>query len=236
MMKLSKRLRRVAAQVKSGGVVADIGCDHGFTSIYLVENQLAERVFAMDINQGPLLRAKEHVRQYGLEDRITLLLSDGATALTPGEVDTLLISGMGGALICNILEDAGDVVEQVRELVLSPQSEIHLVRRMIQKLGFCIDREEMLSDQGKYYVILHGVPGQQTFATQEEYLYGEYLIRNKDKVLMEYLELEQKRISGILRRMREHSQELTATASVRKKELEEELSGIQKTIHRMQDC
>ena len=109
MIKLSKRLQTVAHQVECGGVAADIGCDHGFTSIYLIEQGLAKHVIAMDINEGPLERAKEHIREYGMEEDIETRLSDGTAKLTPGEADTLLISGMGGALICKILSDSPEV-------------------------------------------------------------------------------------------------------------------------------
>ena len=83
-MQISKRLQRVAAQVQSGGVVADIGCDHGFTSIYLIENHLAKHVSAMDINEGPLERAQEHIKQFQMEETISIRLSDGAKELSPG--------------------------------------------------------------------------------------------------------------------------------------------------------
>ena len=75
-MQLSKRLQTVAHLVHSGGVVADIGCDHGFTIIYLVMNQLASAGIAMDVADGPLMRAKEHIHQYGLDNRIALRKSD----------------------------------------------------------------------------------------------------------------------------------------------------------------
>ena len=95
-MQLSKRLETVAGMVQSGGVVADVGCDHGFTSIFLVKKDLAKKAVAMDINPGPIERAREHIAQYEMEDRIETRLSDGLDGLTAGEADTILISGMGG--------------------------------------------------------------------------------------------------------------------------------------------
>ena len=124
------RLQAVAHQVKIHCVTADIGCDHGITSIYLIEQGLADHVIAMDINEGPLERAREHVTESGLTEQIELRLSDGAKKLVPGEADTLLVSGMGGALICKILEDSPEIVERVQELVLSPQSEWSIFMNM----------------------------------------------------------------------------------------------------------
>lgn len=233
-MQISKRLQRVAAHVQSGGIVADIGCDHGFTSIYLIENHLASRAFALDINPGPLARAKENIRQYQMQDRITVRLSDGAKELSPGEADTLLISGMGGSLICRILRDSKEVTERAAELVLSPQSEPFLVRHFLQETGFAIDREEMLTDQGKYYVIIHAVPGKQHFSREEEYMYGSYLIQKKDTVLLQFLEKERKRVQGILNGL--ETKKLSESAIGQKRKLEEELSGLQWTISTMQSC
>ncbi len=197
-LRISERLKRVAWNVQSAGVVADIGCDHGFTSIYLVRQGLAQRVIAMDINKGPLERAREHIRQYQMDDVIVTRLSDGAKALQPGEADTLLVSGMGGGLICRILRDSPQVVGTVKELVLSPQSEPYLVRHLLHDLGFAIDREEMLVEQGKYYVILHAVPGEQHYFREEEYIYGERLIRSADSVLEKFVEGELVRLDNIL--------------------------------------
>lgn len=233
-MEISKRLQRVAAQVRTGGIVADIGCDHGFTSIYLIENQLADRVIAMDFNQGPLERAREHIRQYRMEEKISVRLSDGARELVPGEVDCLLISGMGGALICKILKDSPEVVAKVRELILSPQSETFLVRRLLQDRGFLIDREEMLSEQGKFYVIIHAVPGNQHFSKEEEYIYGKYLIDSKNTVLLQFLQKEKRRICTILQKM--EGEQLSGAASLQKRELGEKLQLIQKTIDAIQIC
>ena len=86
---------------------------------------------------------------YGVEEHMELRLSDGLQMLDADEADTLLISGMGGALICQILEAKEEVTKSAKELVLSPQSEIFLVRKCLHCMGFCIAHEEMLLDQGK---------------------------------------------------------------------------------------
>jgi tRNA (adenine22-N1)-methyltransferase len=224
-MRLSKRLQTVAGQVQSGGVVADIGCDHGWTSIYMVQKGIARGAIAMDIREGPLERARQHIIRYHMQEVIETRLSDGAAKLQPGEADTLLMSGMGGALICRILKDSPQVVQSAAELVLSPQSEPHLVRSFLLENGFAIDREEMLLDQGKYYVVIHGVPGHQHFHRQEEYLFGRYLIQQGDRCLQEYLEKEQYRVKKILKTMDDST--LSPSGVMQKNRLEEKLGQIQ---------
>lgn len=195
-MQLSKRLRRVAANVQSGGVVADVGCDHGFTSIYLVQQGLVSEAIAMDVNRGPLQRAAEHIEQYGLTGKIQLRLSDGLQKLAPGEADTILISGLGGTLMARLLEQGRDVAAGAGELVLSPQSEIFLVRRKIHELGYAIVHEEMVVDQKKYYVILRAVPGREAYREQE-YFYGRKLIQERDPVFREFLKKELVRLGEV---------------------------------------
>ena len=212
-IKLSKRLEEVALCVGSNATVADIGCDHGFTTIYLIENNMAKCGIAMDINKGPLERAKIHIKEAGLEERIQTRLSDGLAGLEKGEADTILISGMGGALIKEILMAKTEVACSAKELILSPQSEIHLVRRCLHELGFFIESEKMVFDMGKYYVIIkalrddmigmskmHGKSyslSSQKYDTAD-YVYGKYLIDTKDKVFCEFLEKEKNRMEKVI--------------------------------------
>lgn len=230
-MRLSRRLKRLADNVLSKGVVADIGCDHGFTSIYLVQQGLADRAIAMDINQGPLNRAKEHIMQYQMQDRISLRLSDGAKKLSPGEVDTLLISGMGGALICRILRESEKVTQSVSELVLSPQSEVHLVRRCIHEMGFMIAAEEMVAEQGKYYVLIRAIPGQEVYSQEVDYIYGKKLIDGRDEVFLRFLQKEEYRVAEVLENMKK--QELSAEGKRKKQKLMQESVQIQQVWNRM---
>lgn len=215
----------------SKGVVADIGCDHGFTSIYLVKHQMAREAIAMDINAGPLERAKEHVEAYNMQGQITLRLSDGAKKLEPGEADTLLISGMGGALICNILQGSQEVTKAAKELVLSPQSEVFLVRKCLHDFGFCIVHEEMVFDQGKYYVVIRAIPGEERYDKEEDYSYGRVLIEEKDSVFATFLSKEEKRVLRIIEGMEQ--KELSSSARKQKESLLQELTQIRNVQNRM---
>ena len=193
-----ERLKCIASNVKSGGIVADIGCDHAFTSIYLVEEKLARGAIAIDINKEPLKRAWQHIQESGMEEYISVRLSNGARGLKKGEADTILISGMGGGLIASILEESINIIKDAKELVLSPQSEIYIVRHFLHDNGFKIVSEEMVKEQGKFYVVIRAVPGSQHYKDESGYIYGEYLIENKNKILEEFLLKEQKRTGSIL--------------------------------------
>ena len=102
-MELSKRLYAVAGLVTEGASVADIGTDHGYVPIYLVINNIASKVIAMDINRGPLERARMHIIGHGLKGKIETRLSDGLKEIEPFEVEGMIAAGMGGGLVIKIL-------------------------------------------------------------------------------------------------------------------------------------
>lgn len=227
-MQISKRLMTVAHAVKSGGVVADVGCDHAFTSIYMVKNGLADHMIATDIGKLPLMRAAEHIALSGLDDKIETRLSDGLEKLEPGEVRAIIISGMGGALMAQILCAGKSVLDKTNELVLSPQSEIFLVRRFLLGNGFIIDREYMVLEQGKYYVILHAVPGNEPIYNCIEEKYGRRLIQEKNPLLKSFLEGELCRIESVLSKL--SGNKLSDTTYKRKIQLCEEREMVKKVL------
>lgn len=198
---LSERMRRTAALVTRGNRTADVGCDHAYTSIYLVQHGIAPHVIAMDINAGPLARARENVVRFGLEEQIELRQSDGLAALAPSEAETVLIAGMGGPLAERILSAFPRTLAAVKELVLQPQSEVAKVRRFLHHAGFCITAEDMVSEDGKYYVMLRAEHGTEEPWTEEEYLYGKHLAANAVPVLRGFLEEERTKTEALLREL-----------------------------------
>ena len=230
-MRLSKRLKAVAEQVAESEVTADIGCDHGFTSIYLVRTGRAKRVIAADIGKEPLLRAKEHIFQYGVQDRIELRQSDGLKQLKEGEVDTVVISGMGGQLMCRILREGKNKLSGVRELVLSPQSDISMVRKLLHEIGFCIRRECMVFDAKKYYVILNAIPGAEKYETEVEYIYGRYLAEHQEPVFGTYMKEEHRKVTEVIGKM-ERSR-LSDDGNLRLDDLREKQEQIVQILHKM---
>lgn len=230
-MKLSQRLKTVAGFVPEGSRIADIGTDHGYVPIWLAEQQVAVHGIAMDVRKGPLLRAQEHIRQHHLEGQIETRLSDGLTALEPGEADTVIIAGMGGELMLGILKAGSHVRDSVTRFILSPQSELEQFRRGLDRLGLVIRKETILCEEGKYYTVMvaaHGIPQQQE---AYQYRYGAYLIREASPVFREYLEKERRQLLQIQDRLTGLD---TEEADIRRAEVTRSLKQIKEAFDAMQ--
>ncbi len=193
VQQLSKRLEAVASFVTEGNRVVDVGTDHGYVPIYLVQTGKVPYAIAMDINKGPLLHANDNIKRFGLEKNIETRLSDGLSAYNLQEADSVIIAGMGGGLMIDILSDSIDKWRDM-ELILSPQSEIELVRRFLCDNHMHIIKETMLIDEGKYYTIMKAVSGECQYNNVEEYRYGKLLLKEQNETLHKFLkwELEKK--------------------------------------------
>ena len=154
-MELSIRLEAIAACVKPGLTIADIGTDHGYLPIELIRRGICSKALACDVRKGPLQRAEEHIMQAGLSQQIETLLSNGFEMVQPGQVDCCVIAGMGGMLVKDILEAEScrnkNIIKEMKQLILQPQSDWEAVRRMVHKLSFRIADEVMLIDRDKHY-------------------------------------------------------------------------------------
>lgn len=230
-MKLSHRLKTVASFVIKGSNIADIGTDHGYIPIYLVSQGIANHAIAMDVRDGPLLRAASHIREHGLKDKITVRLSDGLKELQPGEANCVIIAGMGGELMIRILDEGKHLWSSVDDWVLSPQSDPDQVRMYLEKQGFSIREETMVKDEGKYYIIIKVARGSMAYGRMPYYKYGKLLITEKHPVLKEYLKLEEQKVKKILNALESVG---TQTSVSRRQELHQELMWIKEAIDEMQ--
>ncbi|MBR1670494.1 MAG: SAM-dependent methyltransferase [Butyrivibrio sp.] len=160
--RMSERLITVADMLggcvgKDGGMerhfecTADVGCDHGYISMYLALAGISDRGIAMDVREGPLSAAEGNIRSSSLADRISTRLSDGLTNLSPGEADSVVIAGMGGRVITRILADSDLNGLGIKMGVLQPQSEIYDFRKFLHERNFFIEDERVVFDDGKYY-------------------------------------------------------------------------------------
>ena len=231
-MQLSKRLKTVAAFVSEGNRLADIGTDHGYIPIYLVKNGICPKAYAMDINKGPLERANEHIVEEGLNDKIETRLSNGLDKLYENEADTVLIAGMGGALIIDILTRGEKVLKDVDELVLSPHSEWKEVRKYLIENGYHIICEDMLIDAEKYYIVIKAKKGMSDVYDEVQLKYGKHLLEGKNNVLEEYLSKEKDKYLKI---MDELNLQSSIKAEQRLKEIQLELDDVCEALLRIKN-
>lgn len=240
-VRLSERMLAIAQMVSHGMRVCDVGCDHGFISIYLVEEGIAPSVLAMDIGKGPLQQAQLHIEEAGLQNRITTRLSDGLMQYREGEADCLIIAGMGGPLMQEILSN--EKVEDFKEIILAPQSEICEFRKFLADHGFEIIAENMVLEDGKYYPMMKVhlvVKGEKSWkalsipGTRDEevaYRFGPLLLAQKHPVLRQYLHKEERKNIAILNSLKEYEGE---RISARRNILEQELFFIRKALQEME--
>ncbi len=179
-MKLSQRLFTIASLVKKGAVVADIGADHGLLSIYLVENKIAKKVFAVENKKGPFSRLEKNTKEY---PRITTSLSDGISEI-PDDVDTVIIAGMGGILVSDILLKNEEKLKNVRYIIVDAHRDLCLVRQTLENLGYDFEKE-ILVKEGVFYNVMSVKRGQSKL-TPTDLEFGYHI--NKDPLFNEYRE------------------------------------------------
>ena len=231
MVRISDRLRIVAHMCDKGAVVADIGTDHGYLPIYLVQEGIAPSAIAMDLRKGPLEKAKKHICDNCLEDRIQTRLSDGLEKLSKNEADIITICGMGGRLIADIVTKGKDVITQNTILVVSPQSEVGEFRHFLVSQGFEIEDEQMLKEDGKYYFIIKCRKSEESVCSEfseTQYQYGWKLLDSKDKTLYEYLIKEKETNEGISNSIKKD--ESNPTVKLRLQQLSQKNNIIMKAL------
>lgn len=226
-MELSKRLQAVAGLVTPDLKIADIGTDHAYIPIWLVEQGISPSAIAMDINQGPLEKAKENIVLHGLTSRIKTRQSDGMRQLKPSEAESVVIAGMGGGLVIKILEDVKEQDLGIKEWILQPQSELKKVREYLNESGYRIVDETMILDEGKFYPMMKAIKGKQEVYREEELSYGKLLLKNRNPILKMFLEKEFELKNGIYETLKKTSGQ---SAQKRVSELEEEISVIREAL------
>jgi len=238
---LSERLAAAVAFVKCGNRAVDVGCDHGYTAIYLRNAGICPFCICTDIHAGPLEAASANITRYNA-DGIVIRLCDGLSGVLPGEAETVIITGMGGELICRILENGKNVVFSAQELVLGPQSEPEKVRSKIYELGYHISDEAFVCEDGKYYPVIRAIrwaaaepccefaaTGAPEMPRETELKYGPELLRKQPPELCGFLMKERTRYESILARLDTADGETDENRN-RKEEIRHELDLIEQAL------
>ena len=233
-MKLSERMEAVTALLTPGNVLADVGTDHGYVPIALVERGQIPRAIAMDLREGPLAHARGNIAECGMSGLIETRLSDGVEALQPGEADSVVIAGMGGELVVHILQRGENVCKSVKELILQPQSELQKVRTYLCEHGYHITEEDMVCEDGKYYPMMRVIPKEEEVQVLSEVqaLYGPVLLTKRHPVLQQFLKKEQKQLKSILAGLK--AQEKTEKIQKRIEQVQQKLVWNAQALRRME--
>lgn len=197
-MRLDNRLAAVAALAPRGAKVADVGTDHAYLAIALVEERGAQKVVATDKNEGPCAAARRTLSSAGLLERVPVRCGDGLAPISPGEVDTVCIAGMGGGLIASILAAGAEVLSGVSRLVLQPMNDAASLRRWLYENGWHIAEESLATADGRLYEIIAAEPGAEETPVTWLLTLGPALWREKPPLFSCHVEAQRSRLRRIL--------------------------------------
>lgn len=189
MINLKGRLLKIALMLGKCTKPADIGTDHAYIPIYLVQSGMCSRAVATDIRKGPLLKAEKNIEKFKLSDRIELRLGDGMEPISEGECDAFIIAGIGGVVISEILESSFEKAKKAKTLILQPTYYEEVLREFLLKNGFCIETESLVRDEGRIYTVIKAHYNGVIRSDDELYYHvGRALFDNKDPLLKDFLQ------------------------------------------------
>ncbi len=178
-MKLSKRLQSIYDMVPSG-VTADVGSDHGKLIISLFENGVITKGYAIENKQGPYNRLVKAINSHGVQNNVIPMLSDGISEL-PTDVDTVVIAGMGGFNVIEILKKHPGKLKNVSTIIVDAHNAVPELRRQVSKMGFVIADEDMVFEAGIYYEIIKFIRGEAIYLDDPDIEFGP-ILRNEKSV------------------------------------------------------
>ncbi|WP_430882944.1 tRNA (adenine(22)-N(1))-methyltransferase [Fusibacter sp. JL216-2] len=229
-MKLTPRLKTIADLVPKGTIVGDVGSDHGYVPIYLVENDICERAIASDINEGPTENARQAVSEADLTEKIDVRHGGGLLPYEVGEIETVIIAGMGGLLIRDILLERPEMTESIKTFVLQPMVAQDELRMWLSQNGFKIVDEKLSQEAHRMYEILVVEHGQMTIEDPLSYEIGIKLLKENDPLSQVFIDKKIKQTSEIIRGLEASK---TPEVKVKLPELKEKLvrlEGIRKCL------
>lgn len=225
---LGDRLAACASLVRRGAFLCDVGTDHAYLPIYLCESGVISRAVASDINEGPILRAKENIAAHRLADRIDTELAGGLHSLEERGFSDIVIAGMGGLMIRDIISEAPFLRDEKISLVLQPMKNEDELRLWLAENGFFIADERLALDSGKIYQIMRAVwDGKKRTFTPTELLLGKGNIEAREenrelflRLCEKYLDMYGKKVRGLKPDTAEYAQakrvydEITALSKI----------------------
>ncbi|MBQ6631286.1 MAG: SAM-dependent methyltransferase [Romboutsia sp.] len=202
-MKLTDRLLKIASLVTKGKKVADIGTDHGYIPVYLLNKGHVDFAILADVNKGPLENARSEVRHNNLSDKVDLRLGSGIEVLNENEVDEVIIAGMGGILISELLEAKKNVAHSLDKLILQPMQAQDELRKYLLNNGYEILDEVLVKEDFRIYEIIVAKYTSVNTVVEDDIYYevGKKLIENKDSLVNELIDKKIFMYNSILKKL-----------------------------------
>ena len=224
MIKVPNRLQVIASMVDKNAVVADIGTDHCYLPIYLVQSGRINKCYSSDVNEGPLAAARKNVRAYGLEDKIHLELADGISKLQD-DVTTITISGMGGSLMTNIFSSNKEKLANVNTIICQPNVGGFTIRKWLVNNDFMIVDEKIFKESGRFYEVIKAIRGED-YLTDQEIIFGPCLLKEMSPEFIEKWANELAFVSSTIRKIPRGSDDFNRLRSY-KSSIEQMFKSIQ---------
>lgn len=198
-LKLNARLKIIAEKIPRCRILTDIGTDHAYIPIYAVKNGRCSKSLAADLREGPLKMASANVKRYGLETLIETRLGNGLEPVTPEECDVIVIAGMGGSLIRDILASSVSKAKEAQLLLLQPNNAADVLRKWLCENGFEIVQETLVIDAGKLYCLVSAKwTGRAAAEDEFSYYIGNVLLGGNDPLLHKYVEKKVKELETVI--------------------------------------
>lgn len=230
-MKLSRRLQAIADFVPQNTIVGDIGTDHGYIPVYLIEKGIAKKVIGTDLSPNSLEKINQFVKDRRLENHIDIRLGNGLEVLKPFEIDTLIIAGMGGLLIRDILDKDREKRDSITNFILQPNIATKELRKYLYENNFEIVDEKLVKEDNKFYEIIYAKKGKSHVKDNIYYEIGEKLIVEDNPILKEFLEEKIKIINKILQELKDKK---TERSEERRKELMEKIKELKAVLKKIE--
>ena len=196
MIKLSNRLKKIAELVDFGASVIDVGTDHGYVPNFLCENKISRDIIATDISKNSLEKSIELTRELGNEKYIRNILANG---IVNENRDNIIIAGLGGIQIAEIILNSIEISEVSKKLILQPMQKANILRRELNNMGFAIIDEEIIFEDDRYFeIILARYSGKKEISEEIDFYFSKALIEKKDKVYLDFLRERKNDIEKIL--------------------------------------
>ena len=207
---LSDRLRQICRLVRPAEIAADIGTDHGLVPIKLLSEGICPYVIMTDVRKGPLEKARQNLESAGIgSERYDLRLGSGLSVLRPGEVSTVIIAGMGGELIAELLEAEKEKAASYKRLVLQPRSRAYALRRWLNDNNYYVNHESLAAESARISEIivaeLTPCDSPERFCSETDFIVPPLLADRGDPLLGRFLDIKIRQAGVVLAELRKSS-------------------------------